>query len=694
MLTPDQARVLARDLLEESAEEPTVPMPECIGSYRVRRVIGVGGMGTAYEAEQEHPRRTVALKILNRGIASKSALRRFEHEAEMLAHLQHAGIAQVYEAGTHDDGGGGVPFFAMEYVPGAKNIVEYAEANELTTRQRLELFAKVCDAVHHGHQKGIIHRDLKPANILVGELPSPPSGGGRGAGGEGQPKIIDFGVARATDSDIAVTTMQTDVGRLIGTLQYMSPEQCEGDPHPQNLDTRSDVYSLGVVLYELLCGRLPYEVSSSSIAHAARTIQDEEPTRPSTIIRKLRGNIEVITLKTLEKDREKRYQSAAELAADIRRHLTGQPIEARPPTPWTRGMRWVVKHPIVTTAATCALVAFIAIGLTVGSVWYLGLRPHHVELTDDGREARLVSVAGHILHTWRCDTGQGISFADLVNRPEELGGGKIVLVGYRDCPGDPHTGMLCAFEPRGDLDTPLWTRQIRTDAMPSELIGRNFEGEQFYVSFCWLADVLSGRPGDEIIVAHKHAPYSACAICIYDLEGELLFQCWQDGGVSSCYWMSGPRLLVFAGLDAQTWNLRGRPDVGGYPRVVFAIQPEVGYVSKRWLSSSSNGTDSYLAWIRCVMPPVSSTLFANHAIIAPNQGEDPTRLARLGLYIGNLGQGSISLLLDESGEEIDGERIISDPYNRNPARPDDDSVFELGSIPPLVPPAMSSTEES
>jgi serine/threonine protein kinase len=173
MLTPKQAKLLAAELQADDDRdvEPSraVPLPEQIGPYRILRLIGAGGMGTVYEAQQEHPHRTVAVKVLRSGLASASAMRRLELEAEMLAHLQHPGIAHVYEAGTHDDGSGGVPYFVMEYIPGAKNIIEYTEAAGLNVRQKLALFARVCDAVHHGHQKGIIHRDLKPANILVAD---------------------------------------------------------------------------------------------------------------------------------------------------------------------------------------------------------------------------------------------------------------------------------------------------------------------------------------------------------------------------------------------------------------------------------------------------------------------------------------------------------------------------------------------
>jgi len=291
-------------------------VPDRIGHYAIKGVIASGGMGTVYEAVQDKPHRTVAVKIIKQGIASPSALRRFEYESHLLANLRHPGIAQVYEAGTHKVNGAALPFFAMEYIPEARRITEFAAHAKLSSRARLELSGKVCDAVHHGHQKGIIHRDLKPGNILVDST--------------GQPKIIDFGVARSTDSDVALTTIQTEVGQLIGTLQYMSPEQCAGDPN--DIDTRSDVYALGVVLYELLCETHPYSVLRVSVLEAARIIRDQQPFRPSSINRTLRGDVETIVLKALEKDRSQRYQSAAELAGDIRRYFVGAAISARPPS--------------------------------------------------------------------------------------------------------------------------------------------------------------------------------------------------------------------------------------------------------------------------------------------------------------------------------------------------------------------------
>ncbi len=305
-------RLLTKIGVDIAADEPVLPDGTRINAYTIRAVIGSGGMGVVYVAEQESPRRTVAVKLVRGGARSERILRRFEYEAEVLGRLAHPGIAQIYEAGRWQTEQGPRPYIAMEFVRGLA-LNQHSQRQKLSIRSRLELLAKVCDAVQHAHRCGVIHRDLKPANILVGD--------------DGQPKILDFGVARAMDSDNRVTTMQTGLGQIIGTLPYMSPEQVVGDPG--TVDTRTDVYALGVVLYELLTGKLPHDLKSRPLPEAARIIRDELPARLSTIDRALRGEIETIVSKALEKDRARRYQSAAELADDIRRYLSGEGILAK-----------------------------------------------------------------------------------------------------------------------------------------------------------------------------------------------------------------------------------------------------------------------------------------------------------------------------------------------------------------------------
>src|SRR5262249_44970144 len=290
--------------LLRSPEDPTLVAPpdasagvsarsRPIGHYRILRELGAGGMGTVYEAEQDNPRRSVALKVIRGGLAAPALIKRFTHEAQILGRLHHPGIAQIYEAGLTEEG---QPYFAMELIRGL-SLDRYVRNHSLDVPARLGLFAKVCDAVTHAHEQGVIHRDLKPGNILVDET--------------GQPKVLDFGVARATDADLQTTTGRTEIGQLIGTLSYMSPEQVTADPAA--LDPRSDVYALGVLLFELLADRLPYRVEHLPLPEVVRVILEQEPSRLGSINRRFRGDVETIVAKALEKDKARRYASAGEL---------------------------------------------------------------------------------------------------------------------------------------------------------------------------------------------------------------------------------------------------------------------------------------------------------------------------------------------------------------------------------------------
>mgnify|MGYP002633698002 CR=1 FL=1 len=350
--------------------EPGVPAgaPRVPG-YRVLDTLGEGGMGTVYRAEQASPRRIVALKVIKPGVLSPEHLHRFARETEVLGRLQHIGIAHIYEAGTAE--GGRAPYFAMEYIAG-EPLTTHAETRRLDTRARLALMADICDAVHHAHQRGVIHRDLKPANILVTE--------------SGQPKILDFGIARVTDADVRAT-MGTDLGQLVGTLPYMSPEQVGGDP--LDLDTRSDVYTLGVILFELLAGRRPYPLGRQ-LTEAARIITEEEPPSLGTLDRAWRGDVEAIAARSLEKEKTRRYQSAAELAADIRRYLGNEPIEARPLTTLYQLRKFTRRHTALVGGAA-ATVAALLIGLVATGYFMVQAQAERDRATAEAGKARAIN---------------------------------------------------------------------------------------------------------------------------------------------------------------------------------------------------------------------------------------------------------------------------------------------------------------
>ncbi len=324
-----------------------------IGCFQILRVLGSGGMGTVFEAEQDRPHRKVALKVMRHAFGGGTARVRFEYEAEILARLQHPGIAQVYEAATFEEGGVEQPFFAMELIAEARPIDTFAQQQHLSAPAILALVEQVCDAVHHGHQRGVIHRDLKPANILVDAT--------------GQPKLIDFGIARATHTDWH-HTLATTSGSVVGTLAYMSPEQL--DRSAATADTRIDVYALGVILFQLLTGRLPHELDNLPLGVATDRIRTQEPPRASTLAptRGIPHDADCILQKAMAKDPDQRYSSAQALGDDLRRLRRGEPVLAGPPSTTYRLRKFVRRNRIVVAAATATLLALVVgtIATTLG----------------------------------------------------------------------------------------------------------------------------------------------------------------------------------------------------------------------------------------------------------------------------------------------------------------------------------------
>jgi Tol biopolymer transport system component len=323
-----------------------------IDRYRLVRRIGMGGMGQVFLAKQQEPQRDVALKILRTDLSNPALARRFRLEIDVLGRLNHPGIAQIHDAGTTSDGN---PYFAMEYVPG-QPLSDFVRHHELGPRERLQLAIQICEAVHYANEQGVLHRDLKPANILVVDK----------GGGAYQVKVLDFGVARLNEEISPDVSVYTLPGQLLGTLAYMSPEQAGGES--QDLDPRADVYQLGVILFELLSGKLPLDVDSTPISFALRRIAEEEPPGLGTMDETLRGDLEIIVAKAMAKEPQRRYAMPGDLAADIRRYLDGEPILARPTTAFYRIRKRLRKKR--GTAMMLLTVAMVAV--SVGWILFRG----------------------------------------------------------------------------------------------------------------------------------------------------------------------------------------------------------------------------------------------------------------------------------------------------------------------------------
>jgi len=571
----------------------TAPIPENIGPYKILHLLGEGGFSLVYLAQQEEPlRRKIALKVLKPGLDTHAILARFSAERQALAVMNHDGIARIFDAGATAQGR---PFFAMEYVPGLP-ITEYCDRHQLCTRRRLELFTAVCNAVHHAHQKGVIHRDLKPGNILVAERDGRP-----------QVKVIDFGIAKATAAHQEDQTMFTLHGQVIGTPEYMSPEQAGSGPG--DVDTRTDIYSLGVVLYELLAGVPPFSretLREAGFAEVQRIIREVDPPRPSTrvsalgddsatvalqhqtatktLIRQLQRELDWVVLKAMEKDRERRYESPFALGADILRYLEDQPLEARPPSRFYRLKKFSRRNKLgITVALALGLgLVGVATGVTVALVQSNKQRTVIEKSLADVQQARDESQAvtdflGDMLgavrpyNLGRDATVRAVLDSTMQNLDADLGDRPLIATQVRRTIGGAYADLgliekaepvlLRAYEDHLRLLGPDHPQTLLSmDAVCDILMlqDRNEEAEKLYSELQLNYERLLGAGHIRTLAAMHQRGSALVELSRYDEAETLLVRSWR--GAQTAVGHETQMYLSFASNLANFYAESGRPD--------------------------------------------------------------------------------------------------------------------------------------
>jgi serine/threonine protein kinase len=673
-------RPLVSQLLKLSEEfDPQTWVGRRIDDVVIERHLATGGMGVIFEARAHETGERVALKLMQPELLSRRSVERFVAEAEILANLDHPGIARIQTFGLHTSGSQRVPYYTMELVPHAVWMTTYAAKYDLAVNQRLLLMLRVCEAVEHGHGSGVIHRDLKPANILV-DASVPPEQ-------HPQPKIIDFGIAQSVDTDLAITAMNTQPGRHAGTLQYMSPEQFETTS--LEIDQRSDVYSLGLILYELLCGRTPYDLKGRTLSGAVSVVHEQEPIRPRDLCGDLPRDLETILLVALSKQREDRYASVAEMAHDIRCIVAGEAICARTPGLLRRSRHWIARRPWLSTSIGCAMILFLAITFSFLTTQTLQHRPYGLTITPEHRDVRLIAVTGRVIHTWPSTRGSRIREALFINeRNASTRHGSLVVIGFdhREGRDQGSKDILKVFAARDPNRPPVWSSRVRDDELPSELVERGFTASAFVCARVFAIDLFPEISGDEIIAIYRNTIFSHCLLRIYDQSGRALYQFWHDGAISDLRWLDGPQLLVVTALNSEAyWEHRGfTATQSHYPWVVFAVRPQVGHLHAGWVTPTPTSNRVEPAWYRCVLPP-DPTGELGLSLGLPAAPHDPQRHIRMALRRDTPDGGPlyVSWVIDEHGRIVSDSRIKSDLWRRTPGLPEPDE-FVLADLPPLL----------
>lgn len=647
---------------DAEASGPTAELPaETIGGHRLLALVGEGGMGRVYRAEQRDPRRMVAIKVIRPERLTPARLARFEIEKQALSRLQHPGIAQIYEADTASLGSSSVPYFVMEYVEGT-TLKEFCQP--LSLEQRLPVLARVCEAAEHAHQRSVVHRDLKPDNILVTN--------------DGQPKVLDFGVARTMEP--TVDEGLTQEGELVGTIRYMSPEQLSAG----RIDARCDVYSLGVIVFEILHGAHPHsEVPSDDVAKLIHSVAHTDPPRLATVEPAMRGDLDAIVGKAMALRPADRYRSAGELRADLLRFLDRRPIQARSNSRFYKCRRLLRHRWKLFTACGIALVGLT---LALGSYWGVGSGtkddlpplPTRVSLNSEKRALTLWSRDGSPLHEWDSKEQRGIHRYFAMDQRES----PLVAIWFTSQARHKFAGQLAAYS-WANPKSAIWsTGQMELVTPP---LPKDHTGTPWKIKRVERVDCMKEYPGDEFVVIQRWGSYSQVSIRVLDALGNIRYQLWHDGDVLDICWDEAFNRFYVTGYCEATWASVGL-DLGAqqYPAVVFSFEPRPGHLGTQWAVLDRDVRDTSVLWYRWLGPAIQLPRSAPTKPLF--QPFDPTATdsggrMRLEFYFGTNAPGNPTLFiaLDHEGREIRQLRDVGDTYRSRLGRGDlpDPEHFEL-----------------
>jgi serine/threonine protein kinase len=651
-------RILVADEEEQVAAAGDHP---AIADYLIEECVGSGGAGRVFRARQAQTNHEVAIKLLNQRLGESPSAARAWRELQVLGQLRLACLPRLLDYGEHE----GRLYLVSEFIDGL-TLADYCDGRRLDCRRRVELLADVAEALHELHGYGVIHRDIKPDNIIVDN--------------QGRPFIVDLGLASLLGDDSTRTI--TEEGVPVGSPAFMSPEQARGDL--KALSALSDVYSLGSTAYFILTGDTPHD-THTSVHEAIRRVAQEPPRSARAVCKSLPKPLAAVLSRCVSPHPRERYSSAQAFAADLRRWLRGDAVEASPPSAAQSLGRFVGRHPVLTTTALCAVILLLTVVLSYGSTWWLNQRPFEMRVSDTGRLAMLVSRSGQILHQWDTEQDGGVVVAKLVDNGE-----RVVVLGTRGGSATARPGELCLYH-LDQPEEPFWSSGTRFE-VPEPI--STIEGDYHQLSWASVEGVFSESPSPEIVAVHRHSPHSANLIRVYSLEvgepGKILYEVWHDGHIFDALWHETQHLLFLCGLNSEgSWRDRGvdDPSLQHPPFVILALRPEAGKIHREWIKTPGGGGRFEALWYRGVLPAVHTQCFSTSrmALRLPNDPRLGDRAVQLSLSTSATPQASITFTIDRDGAEIGVERFVSGNYGRDTAMPNS-ADFAIQPLPPLQEP--------